>query len=182
MTVKNGNNYDIVYEYGFDALKDELLRLELTDKRACIVTDSIVEPLYAEELKKALEAAGNTASVCVFPIGEEQKNLDTIQDLFEKLIEEHFERRDFLVALGGGVTGDMTGFAAATYLRGIDFIQIPTTLLSMVDSSVGGKTGVDFRQYKNMVGAFNMPKLVYMNLNVLSTLDERQFFSGLRRL
>ncbi len=178
VTVKNGNNYDIVYEYGFDALKDELLRLELTDKRACIVTDSIVEPLYAEELKKALEAAGNTASVFVFPSGEEQKNLDTIQDLFEKLIEEHFERRDFLVALGGGVTGDMTGFAAATYLRGIDFIQIPTTLLSMVDSSVGGKTGVDFRQYKNMVGAFNMPKLVYMNLNVLSTLDERQFFSG----
>jgi len=178
VTVKNGNNYDIVYECGFDALKDELIRLELTDKRACIVTDSIVEPLYAEKLKKVLEESGNTISVFVFKSGEEHKNLDTVQDLFEKLIEEHFERRDFLVALGGGVTGDMTGFAAATYLRGVDFIQIPTTLLSMVDSSVGGKTGVDFRQYKNMVGAFNMPKLVYMNLNVLSTLDERQFFSG----
>ena len=176
--VKNGNNYDIVYDFGFDALKDELIRLELTDRKACIVTDSIVEPLYAAELTKVLEEAGNKVSLFVFQSGEERKNLDTIQDLFEKLIQEHFERRDFLVALGGGVTGDMTGFAAASYLRGIDFIQVPTTLLSMVDSSVGGKTGVDFRQYKNMVGAFYMPKLVYMNLNVLSTLDERQFFSG----
>ena len=178
ITVKNGMNYDIVYDYGFEALKDELIRLELTDRKACIVTDSIVEPLYAQELKKVLEEAGNVVSVFVFPSGEENKNLDTVQDMLEKLIEERFERRDFLVALGGGVTGDMTGFAAATYLRGIDFIQVPTTLLSMVDSSVGGKTGVDFRQYKNMVGAFNMPRLVYMNLNVLSTLDERQFFSG----
>lgn len=178
ISVKNGNNYDIVYQYGFEAIKDELIRLELTGKKACIVTDSIVEPLYAEELKKLLEDAGNTVSVFVFPSGEENKNLDTVQDLLEKLIEDRFERRDFLVALGGGVTGDMTGFAAATYLRGIDFIQVPTTLLSMVDSSIGGKTGVDFRQYKNMVGAFNMPRLVYMNLKVLSTLDERQFYSG----
>ena len=152
--------------------------MELTNKKACIITDSIVEPLYAEKLKKVIEDAGNTVSVFVFQSGEENKNLDTIQDMYEKLIQDKFERRDFLVALGGGVTGDMTGFAAATYLRGIDFIQIPTTLLSMVDSSVGGKTGVDFRQYKNMVGAFNMPRLVYMNLDVLETLDERQFYSG----
>ncbi len=178
VTVKNGINYDIVYECGFDALKNELNRLELTNKKACIVTDSIVEPLYCEEVKKVLEDADNTVSVFVFPSGEENKNLDNVQDIFEKLIGEHFERTDFLVALGGGVTGDMTGFAAATYLRGVDFIQIPTTLLAMVDSSVGGKTGVDFRQYKNMVGAFHMPRLVYMNLNVLSTLDERQFYSG----
>ena len=178
VNVKNGMNYDIVYECDFNALKEELCRLEFTGKKACIVTDSIVEPLYAEDVKKVLEDAGNKVSLFVFPSGEENKNLDTIQDLLEKLVEEHFERKDFLVALGGGVTGDMTGFAAATYLRGIDFIQIPTTLLSMVDSSVGGKTGVDFRQYKNMVGAFHMPRLVYMNLNVLSTLDERQFYSG----
>ena len=178
VNVKNGNNYDIVYQRGFEELKEELLRLELTNKKACIITDSIVEPLYAEKLKKVIEDAGNTVSVFVFQSGEENKNLDTIQDMYEKLIQDKFERRDFLVALGGGVTGDMTGFAAATYLRGIDFIQIPTTLLSMVDSSVGGKTGVDFRQYKNMVGAFNMPRLVYMNLDVLETLDERQFYSG----
>lgn len=178
VNVKNGLNYDIVYERGFEALKEELMRLELTGKKVCIITDSIVEPLYAENVKKVIEEAGNTVSVFVFKSGEENKNLDTIQDIYEKLIQDKFERRDFLVALGGGVTGDMTGFAAATYLRGIDFIQIPTTLLAMVDSSVGGKTGVDFRQYKNMVGAFNMPRLVYMNLEVLQTLDERQFYSG----
>ena len=178
VNVKNGLNYDIVYERGFEALKEELMRLELTAKKVCIITDSIVEPLYAENVKKVIEEAGNTVSVFVFKSGEENKNLDTIQDIYEKLIQDKFERRDFLVALGGGVTGDMTGFAAATYLRGIDFIQIPTTLLAMVDSSVGGKTGVDFRQYKNMVGAFNMPRLVYMNLEVLQTLDERQFYSG----
>lgn len=178
VSVKNGNNYDIVYDRGFDTLKDELERLELTGKKACIVTDSIVEPLYAEHVKKVLEEAGNTVSVFVFKSGEENKNLDTIQDMYESFIQNKLERKDFLVALGGGVTGDMTGFSAATYLRGIDFIQVPTTLLSMVDSSVGGKTGVDFRQYKNMVGAFYMPRLVYMNLDVLSTLDERQFYSG----
>lgn len=178
VSVKNGDNYDIVYDRGFDTLKEELMRLELTGRKACIVTDSIVEPLYAESVKNILEEVGNTVSVFVFKSGEESKNLDTIQDMYECFIQNKLERKDFLVALGGGVTGDMTGFAAATYLRGIDFIQVPTTLLSMVDSSIGGKTGVDFRQYKNMVGAFNMPRLVYMNLDVLSTLDERQFCSG----
>ena len=178
VNVKNGINYDIVYDRGFDTLKEELLRLEFMGKKACIITDSVVEPLYAEAVKKVLEDAGNTVSIFVFKSGEENKNMDTIQDIYEKLIQDKFERRDFLVALGGGVTGDMTGFAAATYLRGIEFIQVPTTLLAMVDSSVGGKTGVDFRQYKNMVGAFNMPRLVYMNLDVLATLDERQFYSG----
>ena len=178
VVVKNGNNYDIVFENNFEGLKEELERLELTGKKACIVTDSIVEPLYAQAVKEILETVGNTVSIFVFKSGEESKNLDTIQNLYEQLINDKFERKSFLVALGGGVVGDMTGFAAATYLRGIDFIQVPTTLLSMVDSSVGGKTGVDFRQYKNMVGAFNMPKLVYMNLSTLTTLDERQYYSG----
>lgn len=178
VAVKNGTNYDIVYEQNFDGLKAELERLELTGRKACIVTDNVVEPLYAQSVKEVLEAAGNQVSIFVFKNGEESKNLDTIQDLYEQLIQDKLDRKSFLVALGGGVTGDMTGYAAATYLRGIDFIQVPTTLLSMVDSSVGGKTGVDFRQYKNMVGAFKMPRLVYMNLSVLSTLDERQFYSG----
>lgn len=178
INVKSGNNYDIVYQLDFNGLKDELERLELKGKKTCIVTDSIVEPLYAAELKKVLESADNKVTVFVFPSGEENKNLDTIQAIYEKLIEERMERSDFLVALGGGVVGDMTGFAAATYLRGIDFIQVPTTLLAMVDSSVGGKTGVDFKQYKNMVGAFHMPRLVYMNLQTLTTLEDRQFYSG----
>ena len=94
------------------------------------------------------------------------------------MIDEKFDRRDLLIALGGGVVGDVTGYVAATYLRGIDFVQIPTTLLAQADSSIGGKTGVDFDGYKNMVGAFYMPKLVYMNISTLKTLDDRQFFSG----
>ena len=99
--------------------------------------------------------------------------------MYEFLICGHYGRNDLLIALGGGVVGDLTGFAAATYLRGIDFIQIPTTLLAQVDSSVGGKTGVDFNQYKNMVGAFHQPRLVYMNVNTLKTLPDDQFASGM---
>ena len=107
------------------------------------------------------------------------KNLNTVSDLYRDLIEHKFERSDMLLALGGGVTGDLTGYAAATYLRGIDFVQFPTSLLSQVDSSIGGKTGVDFDCYKNMVGAFYQPKLVYMNLATLKTLPEREYLSGM---
>ena len=113
------------------------------------------------------------------PAGEAHKNLDEIRKLYVHLIEHEFDRKDVLVALGGGVTGDMTGFAAATYLRGIRFVQIPTTLLSQVDSSIGGKTGVDFDSYKNMVGAFHQPSMVWLNVSTLRTLDEVQFASGM---
>nr|MDE6851828.1 3-dehydroquinate synthase [Lachnospiraceae bacterium] len=99
-------------------------------------------------------------------------------DLYEELIQAHFDRKDVMIALGGGVVGDMTGFAAATYLRGIRVVQLPTSLLAMVDSSIGGKTGVDFRGYKNMIGAFHQPSAVYMNLASLQTLTEEQYFSG----
>ncbi len=114
----------------------------------------------------------------VFKAGEEYKNLDSVQEGYRFLIENKIDRKDVLLALGGGVVGDMTGYIAATYLRGIDFVQIPTTLLAQLDSSIGGKTGVDFLQYKNMVGAFKMPALVYMNLSLLSTLEDRQFYNG----
>lgn len=113
-----------------------------------------------------------------FVAGEENKTLQTVKDIYTFLISEKFDRKDLIIALGGGVVGDIAGFTAATYLRGIDFIQIPTTLLAQADSSIGGKTGVDFDGYKNMVGAFYMPKLVYMNVSTLKTLDDRQFFSG----
>ena len=101
-----------------------------------------------------------------------------MKEIYKFLIENHFNRKDLLIALGGGVVGDLTGYTAATYLRGIEFIQIPTTLLSQADSSIGGKTGVDFDGYKNMVGAFYMPKLVYMNIATLQSLSDRQFYSG----
>ena len=148
-------------------------------RKACIVTDSNVCGLYADEVKDLLQPCFQQVTVCCFPAGEENKNLKTVESVYETLILNHFDRGDLLVALGGGVVGDLTGFTAATYLRGIDFIQVPTTLLSQVDSSIGGKTGVDFLRYKNMVGAFYQPKLVYMNLNVLRTLPEKQIVSGM---
>ncbi|MDR1766575.1 MAG: 3-dehydroquinate synthase [Lachnospiraceae bacterium] len=118
-------------------------------------------------------------STFIFPAGEENKTLDTVTALYEHLVLGHYQRSDLLLALGGGVVGDLCGFAAATYLRGVPFVQVPTTLLSMVDSSIGGKTGVDFKSYKNMVGAFHMPALVYLNPNTLRTLPDDQFASGM---
>ena len=148
-------------------------------QKACIVTDSNVGPLYAGEVEAALRDVFDTVLVHTFPAGEEHKNLDTVHALYETLIVNRFDRHDLLIALGGGVVGDLTGFAAATFLRGIDFVQVPTTLLSQVDSSIGGKTGVDFLQYKNMIGAFYQPRLVYMNLSTLQTLPHKQVISGL---
>ncbi len=170
--------YDIIFEKDFSALGGELKALGYGERKLCIVTDSHVEPLYAAQVKSALSEEGIRTELFVFPAGEENKNLDTVRSLYTFLIERRFGRKDCLIALGGGVVGDLTGFTAATYLRGIDFIQIPTTLLAQVDSSIGGKTGVDFDGYKNMVGAFHMPRLVYMNLSTLSTLEARQFYSG----
>lgn len=171
--------YDIVMEASFDRLTDEVKKLELSRRKICIVTDSNVGELYLEEVKNKLESCCAGVSVFRFPAGEENKNLDTVRKLYEHLILEHFDRKDMLAALGGGVVGDLCGFAAATYLRGIGFFQIPTTLLSQVDSSIGGKTGVDFDAYKNMVGAFHMPRLVYTNLATLATLPGEQFSSGM---
>ncbi len=170
--------YDIVFEKDFSRLAQELRTLGYEGRKLCIVTDSQVGPLYGGQVKEELEKEGMQTELYTFSAGEENKNLDTVRSLYTFLIEKHFDRKDCLIALGGGVTGDLTGFAAATYLRGIDFVQIPTTLLAQVDSSIGGKTGVDFDGYKNMVGAFHMPRLVYMNLSTLATLEARQFYSG----
>ncbi len=170
--------YDIVYETSFEALADELKKLETENKRICIITDSKVGSIYAEEVQTVVSKVCKNCEVFSFPHGEASKTLDTVKEIYKFLIEHNFDRKDMLIALGGGVTGDITGYAAATYLRGISFVQVPTTLLSQADSSIGGKTGVDFDGYKNMVGAFKMPSLVFMNISVLNTLDDRQFFSG----
>ncbi len=177
----NGTHcYNIELQSSFSGLADSLKELQMSGRRLCIVADSNVDALYGEEVQNLL-TDGGFETVCrfVFPAGEEHKTLDVITDLYEFLIRHQFDRSDSLIALGGGVTGDMTGYAAATYLRGIRFVQVPTSLLSMVDSSIGGKTGVDFRGYKNMVGAFYMPALVYVNLSALKSLDERQRASGM---
>ena len=171
--------YDIVYEQDFNNLSKELGAFEISEKKLCVITDSRVKGFYADEVCEALKGSCREIFVYVFPNGEQNKNLDTVRNIYEYLIQNKFGRKDMLLALGGGVVGDTTGFVAATYLRGVDFIQIPTTLLAQVDSSIGGKTGVDFDQYKNMVGAFYMPKLVYMNVATLKTLDDRQYYSGM---
>lgn len=180
LTIHRDNNpiYDIVIKNSFEDMKDEFVRLNLQGRKICIVSDSVVAPLYLDTVKNSLAEVSDCITEYVFEAGEKNKNLNIVKSLYEFLIINKFERRDILVALGGGVVGDLTGFTAATYLRGIDFIQVPTTLLAQVDSSIGGKTGVDFDSYKNMVGAFYMPRLVYINISTLNTLDERIFNSG----
>ena len=149
--------YDIVMSNSFEGLRKELEPLGVSQKRVCIVTDSNVAPLYLEEVKDQISQCAKQVDHLVIEAGEEHKNLDTVRTIYEFLIERHYDRKDLLAALGGGVVGDLCGFAAATYLRGIGFIQIPTTLLSQVDSSIGGKTGVDFLSYKNMQNEFIIP-------------------------
>ena len=147
-------------------------------KKLLVVTDSNVEKLYADEVNDLLIKNGYDSKIYAFTAGEENKGMDTILGICGACIEHEMDRKSMIVALGGGVVGDLTGFTAATYLRGIDFIQVPTSLLAQVDSSIGGKTGVDFRAYKNMVGAFHQPRLVYMNISVLKSLSRRLFNSG----
>lgn len=172
-------SYDIFLTSSYEEIGAEIHRIYgKNDEKICIVTDSNVAKIYLNNFKKSLENFPEIKEF-IFDAGEASKNLDTVQKLYEYLIKERFERKDLLIALGGGVVGDLTGFAAATYLRGIDFIQVPSTLLSQVDSSIGGKTGVDFSQYKNMVGAFKQPRLVYINLATLHSLPKEQFSSGM---
>lgn len=179
--LKDGREcYKIYIESSFDMLKTAILsELSLQGRKICIVTDSNVAPLYLDAVKDIFEKTCSKVISYTMTAGEENKTLDVVRDIYKVLIEERFDRKDTLVALGGGVVGDLTGYTAATYLRGVDFIQIPTTLLSQTDSSIGGKTGVDFDSYKNMVGAFHMPRMVYMNMSTLDTLPGRQFASGM---
>ncbi|MCH4191231.1 MAG: 3-dehydroquinate synthase [Butyrivibrio sp.] len=170
--------YDILFTQSFDELKDQIDCLGFRNRRIVIITDSNVQPVYGKTVQDAIQDEHHPVLVYEIPAGEDYKNLNTVHDIYAFLIAQHLDRHDLLIALGGGVTGDITGFCAATYLRGISFIQIPTTLLAQTDSSVGGKTGVDFEGYKNMIGAFYMPSLVYINISVLSTLDARQYASG----
>lgn len=148
-------------------------------KRTVVVGDSNTIPLYGQTVVDSLIQAGFTATVYSFPAGESSKRLSTVEGMLTEFVERGLTRTDFIVALGGGVTGDMAGFAAASYLRGIPFIQIPTSLLAQVDSSVGGKTGVDLPQGKNLVGAFWQPRLVLIDPDTLDTLPPRFFADGM---
>lgn len=144
-----------------------------------LVQDSQVVPLYGDRVRASLEGAGYRVAPVVVPSGEASKSLAQLGALYEAFGAARLDRRSAVVALGGGVIGDLAGFAAASYLRGIDFVQVPTTLLAQVDSSVGGKTGIDLPTGKNLVGAFHQPRLVVADLDTLSTLPERDFVAGL---
>jgi len=171
-------SYNIYFETDFKSLSNKIKECG-EYKKILIVTDSNVYKLYSDKVKNNLLENGFDAEVFSFPAGEENKNMNTILAICEACIKNKLDRKSLIVALGGGVVGDMAGFAASIYMRGIDFIQIPTTLLSQSDSSVGGKTGIDFMSAKNILGAFHQPKLVYINTNTLQTLPKREFISGM---
>ena len=151
-------------------------------KKYAIITDSKVKKLYADDLAKKLKRAGIKVEILSFPQGEKNKTLATAEKLLLQLSKLNFQRQDCLIALGGGVVGDITGFVAAIYMRGIPFIQIPTTLLAMIDSSIGGKAGVDTYIGKNLIGAFHHPKKVYINPEFLKSLTKKQLKNGFGEL
>ncbi len=157
---------------------DHCRRLKLGE-RCVIVTDSNVGPKFSDQLVRTLKMAGFVPNVVTVAAGETSKSLKTLADCYDQLAMKRLERRSFIIALGGGVVGDLAGFLAATYLRGISYVQVATTLLAQVDSSVGGKVGVNLKAGKNLVGAFHQPKLVLCDLDTLATLPEREFKSGL---
>ena len=170
--VSTGKPYDIFIERGLLDKAGEYAKSLSSATRAVLITDTNVAPLYKWRVLNSLSAAGFEVATHVFQAGEESKHLGTIAEMYKTLADSGMTRKDMIVALGGGVCGDMAGFAAATYLRGIGFIQVPTSLLAQVDSSVGGKTGVDLPQGKNLVGAFHQPLAVLIDPDTLNTLPE----------
>ena len=170
--VKASRNYDILIGRGLIGQAGQLIKEVVSPCRAALVTDDIVNGLYADAVEASMKEAGFEVFRFVFPNGEKSKNLHVLSDMLEYMAERQLTRSDIVVALGGGVTGDMAGFAAAVYARGIRFVQIPTTLLAAVDSSVGGKTAVDLKAAKNMAGAFCQPSRVLIDCDVLAKLPE----------
>ncbi len=169
------NSYDIVVERGLLQRAGEQLDLQ---RRVLVVTDSLVPQTYAQTVAKQC----GEAVICTVEQGEGSKSLDTFASLLQKMLENGFSRKDCVVAVGGGVVGDLSGFAASAYMRGIDFYNIPTTLLSQIDSSIGGKTAVNLGNVKNIVGAFYQPKKVLIDSDLLKTLPARQISNGLAEI
>lgn len=179
VTVKTSATYEVLIGSGLLQKAGEAVKKVISPCKAAIVTDSTVVHLYEETVRQSLMEAGFSVCTFVFPAGEASKNIHTLSHLLEFLAKEEMTRTDLIVALGGGVTGDLAGFGAAVYLRGIPFVQIPTTFLAAIDSSVGGKTAVDLEAGKNLAGAFYQPKLVLCDTDVLQTLPEVVFADGI---
>ena len=172
------NGYDVCIGRGLTAGFGGLLRSAVGECRVAVMTDSNVAPLYLDALTQSLEQAGYDVCAFVFPAGESSKRMDTLAEILEFLVENRLTREDCVIALGGGVTGDLTGFAAGCYLRGIRYVQAPTSLLAAVDSSVGGKAAVDLSAGKNLAGLFYQPSLVVCDTNCFATLPESEIANG----
>lgn len=179
ITVKASGTYDVFVDRGLLKECGRYVKTVSDANKIGLITDDNVDGLHGETVTRSLESAGFEVCKFVFPHGEQSKCTDTLVKIWNFLCENNFSRSDCLAALGGGVTGDITGFAAATYLRGIDFVQLPTTLLAQVDSSVGGKTAVDLAGGKNLVGVFKQPKLVLCDIDALDTLPDEFFRDGM---
>ena len=179
VTVNASKTYDILIENGALDRVGELAKDIIGTGKVCIISDSNVAPIYMERVEDSLLKAGIKTAQYIFPAGEKSKNAQTYIEILNHLAEQGITRKDTLIALGGGVVGDMTGFCAATYMRGIKFIQIPTTLLAAVDSSVGGKAGIDLDCGKNLAGAFHQPSMVIFDSSVLETLPKEYFADGM---
>ncbi len=179
VSYKNNGSYDVVINEDYGQLAELVSEKFPNLKRIFIISDSNVAPVYLEEVKSALPGCAKSINSFVFEAGEERKNLDTVNKCYEKMLAADMNRRDLVIGLGGGVTGDMAAFVAATYMRGCAFVNLPTSLLAMADSSVGGKCGVDYKNYKNLVGSIYMPSLVYAATKTLKTLPDREFSSGM---
>lgn len=173
------NSYDVIIGQGLIKEAGKILRDTGVSGKLGIVSDSNVAPLYLDALTSSLKESGYDVISFVFPAGEQSKNLSTLSDILEFFAEKGMTRKDTAIALGGGVTGDMTGFAAGVYMRGISYVQIPTTLLACVDSSVGGKTAVDLEAGKNLAGVFIQPKVVIADTDVLKTLENATYADGM---
>lgn len=181
LSVKTGTPYDILIGCGLlPSLPQHLDELKM-GKKYLLVTHEVLST-YASQLQNALNEHGYKGTILYLPAGEETKSYEYLNQIYDKLIDERLDRGSFMIAVGGGVIGDIVGYAAATYLRGIDFVQVPTTLLAMVDSSVGGKTAIDHPKGKNLIGAFHQPRLVLADLDVLGTLPERDYVSAIAEI
>lgn len=178
--VKTETPYNVIVENGaMDRIADILSAVYRAGTKVMIISDDNVHPIYGNRVRKNLESKGYRVFDYIFPAGEESKNINTIMEMYQALSEANFTKADIILTLGGGVTGDMGGFAAATFLRGIDYIHVPTSLLAQVDSSIGGKTGIDLEYGKNLVGAFYDPKIVITDPAVLKTLPKANFVDGM---
>lgn len=171
-------SYNILVGVRLDEFGSRLDELK-AGRKVAIITDTTVGPLYGERLLKSIQSSGRTATLVQMPAGEEKKSIETVNLLYDALFIAELDRSSWVVALGGGVVGDVAGFVAATYMRGIPVVQVPTTIVAQVDAAIGGKTGYNPPHGKNLIGAFHQPRLVYVDPSLLKSLDEREFIAGL---